>query len=212
MDAIETKIATQEQQIILKTAERLSQSLPYDQQIQELKQTIGIVAQTLQADILTKVTTLLTDNVEQLLPDLPKMRSEINTHEGQISDQGNSQGKHFKMINEALAGVDELKGEFEYMKTRFSPQFVQRVDKALNALSTLSYDVEVVKMTTSHAAMKKDLDIVEQKLQNYTPMVKFMELSRECQTFALQTEIPRLEEEIEKTNQFQTKFMLKTDV
>ena len=90
MDAIETKIATQEQQIILKTAERLSQSLPYDQQIQELKQTIGIVAQTLQADILTKVTTLLTDNVEQLLPDLPKMRSEINTHEGQISDQGNS--------------------------------------------------------------------------------------------------------------------------
>ena len=78
-----------------------------------------------------------------------------------IDEHDNIQGKHMKMINEALAGVDELKGEFEYMKTRFSPQFVQRVDKALNALSTLSYDVEVVKMTTSHAAMKKDLDVVE---------------------------------------------------
>ena len=27
--------------------------------------------------------------------------------------------------------LEELKGEFEYMKTRFSPQFVQRVDKSL---------------------------------------------------------------------------------
>jgi hypothetical protein len=57
--------------------------------------------------------------------------------------------------------VEELKGEFEYMKTRFSPQFVQRVDKALNKLQTLSYDIEVIKMTTQHAAMKKDLDVVE---------------------------------------------------
>ena len=93
-----------------------------------------------------------------------------------IDEHDNIQGKHMKMINEALAGVDELKGEFEYMKTRFSPQFVQRVDKALNALSTLSYDVEVVKMTTSHAAMKKDLDVVEQKFQNFTPINKFMDL------------------------------------
>ena len=98
------------------------------------------------------------------------------------------------------------------MKTRFSPQFVQRVDKALNALSTLSYDVEVVKMTTSHAAMKKDLDIVEQKLQNYCPMPKFMDLQRDCQLFALQTEIERIDEELEKTNNYQTKFILKTDV
>ena len=47
------------------------------------------------------------------------------------------------------------------MKTRFSPQFVQRVDKSMQKLQTIAYDVEVVKMTTSHAAMKKDLDLVE---------------------------------------------------
>ena len=98
------------------------------------------------------------------------------------------------------------------MKTRFSPQFVQRVDKALNALSTLSYDVEVVKMTTSHCAMKKDLDVVEQRMTNYTPLHKFNDLSRECQSFALNTEIYRLDEEIRKTNEYQTKFILKTDV
>lgn len=139
------------------------------------------------------------------------MKETVSDHTNKHEEVNNFQGKHLKMINEALAGVDELKGEFEYMKTRFSPQFVQRVDKALNALSTLSYDVEVVKMTTSHAAMKKDLDVIEQRLQHYTPLPKFMELSRECQTFAPQTEITRLEYEIEKTNQYQTKFIMKTD-
>ena len=130
----------------------------------------------MQAEILTKVTTLLTDNIDELLPDLPKLRVDMTSTSKVIDEHDNIQGKHMKMINEALAGVDELKGEFEYMKTRFSPQFVQRVDKALNALSTLSYDVEVVKMTTSHAAMKKDLDVVEQKFQNFTPINKFMDL------------------------------------
>ena len=151
---------------------------------------------------MTKVTTLLTDNIDELLPDLPKLKVNMSTSQDKIEEHDNIQGKHLKMINEALAGVDELKGEFEYMKTRFSPQFVQRVDKALNALSTLSYDVEVVKMTTSHAAMKKDLDVVEQKFQNYTPINKFMDLQRECTTFALQTEIIRLEGEIYKTNEY----------
>lgn len=33
---------------------------------------------------------------------------------------------------ECRDAIEELKGEFEYMKTRFSPQFVQRVDKALS--------------------------------------------------------------------------------
>ena len=48
----------------------------------------------------------------------------MNTSIGRIDEADNIQGKHMKMINEALAVVDELKGEFEYMKTRFSPQFV----------------------------------------------------------------------------------------
>jgi len=32
----------------------------------------------LQADILTKVTTLLTENIEAVLPDLPKMKQKID--------------------------------------------------------------------------------------------------------------------------------------
>ena len=84
--------------------------------------------------------------------------------------------KSYAVAIEARDGLEELKGEFEYMKTRFSPQFVQRVDKALSNLTTLAYDIEVVKMTTAHAAMKKDLDMVEQRLQQYVLMPKFIEL------------------------------------
>lgn len=75
------------------------------------------------------------------------------------------------------------------MKTRFSPQFVQRVDKALSNLTTIAYDVEVVKMTTSHAAMKKDLDLVEQRLQGYVLMPKFTELQHQCMEFVEKKEI-----------------------
>ena len=65
------------------------------------------------------------------------------------------------MAKECKDNLEELKGEFEYMKTRFSPQFVQRVDKALTNITTMTYDLEVVKMTSQHCAMKKDLDMVE---------------------------------------------------
>lgn len=65
--------------MISKVAERLSVTLPYGQQIQKLEQTIGIIAQTLQAEILQKVTTLLTNNIEVLLPELPKMRTTMTT-------------------------------------------------------------------------------------------------------------------------------------
>ena len=85
------------------------------------------------------------------------------------------------------------------MKTRFSPQFVQRVDKALSQLTTLTYDIEVVKMTTSHAAMKKDLDSVEQRLSNYVMMPKFIELQHQCLDYAHNKEITRLDEELENT-------------
>ena len=71
---LETKLSTQEQSIISKAAERITATLPYGQQIAKLEQSIGMVAQNLQADILAKVTTLLTENIDVLLPDLPKMK------------------------------------------------------------------------------------------------------------------------------------------
>ena len=77
IDMLETKLTSQEQSIISKTAERITATLPYGQQIAKLEQSIGMVVQNLQADILAKVTTLLTENIEVLLPDLPKMKEGI---------------------------------------------------------------------------------------------------------------------------------------
>ena len=74
---LETKLSTQEQSIISKAAERITATLPYGQQIAKLEQSIGMVVQNLQAEILTKVTTLLTENIEVLLPDLPTMKEGI---------------------------------------------------------------------------------------------------------------------------------------
>ena len=79
LDTLETKLATSEQSLIQKTSERLAATLPYANQIAQLQQNIGIIAQTLQAEIMQKVTTLLTENVDLLLPDLPKIRENIDT-------------------------------------------------------------------------------------------------------------------------------------
>lgn len=110
------------------------------------------------------MTTLLTENIEAVLPDLPKMREKIDNAVEEVEKTAVGGSKNYQIAIAARDAIEELKGEFEYMKTRFSPQFVQRVDKALSNLTTLAYDVEVVKMTASHAAMKKDLDLVEQRL------------------------------------------------
>ena len=158
-------MATQGESLIAKTAERLATTLPYGAQIQKLEQNIGLIAQTLQADILQKVTTLLTDNIEDLLPDLPKMKESMANVSKETKEVKEGGSKYQAAVKDVQEGIDELKAEFEYMKTRFSPQFVQRVDKALSNLTTIQYDLEVMKMTTSHAAMKKDLDMVEQRLQ-----------------------------------------------
>ena len=157
-------MSTNEQNLINKTAEKLSQMLPYGQQIQQLQQNIGVIASSLQTEILTKITTLLTENIEAVLPDLPKMKQKIDDAVEEVQRTAEGGDKNFSIAMQNKEQIEEIKGEFEYMKTRFSPQFVQRVDKALSSLTTIAYDVEVVKMTASHAAMKKDLDLVEQRL------------------------------------------------
>ena len=53
-------------------------------------------------------------------------------------------------------------------------------------------------MTASHAAMKKDLDLVEQRLQNYVLMPKFVELQHQCMDYADKKDIARLDKEDEK--------------
>mmetsp|Transcript_13803 Transcript_13803/g.17467 ORF Transcript_13803/g.17467 Transcript_13803/m.17467 type:complete len:151 (+) Transcript_13803:675-1127(+) len=67
-------------------------------------------------------------------------------------------------------------------------------------------------MTASHAAMKKDLDLVEQRLQNYVLMPKFVELQHQCMDYADKKEIVRIDNEFDRSNQKMTKFVLKTDV
>ena len=161
---------------------------------------------------MTKVTTLLTENIEAVLPDLPILKKKVEDAVSQVEATANGGEKNYQLACAARDQIDELKGEFEYMKTRFSPQFVQRVDKALSNLTTIAYDVEVVKMTTSHAAMKKDLDLVEQRLQNYVLMPKFTELQHQCMEFADKKEIQRIDKEIDKVGRETKRYVLKAEV
>jgi len=98
------------------------------------------------------------------------------------------------------------------MKTRFSPQFVQRVDKALSAIQTIQYDLEVVKMTTAHAAMKKDLDLVEQKLHSYVKVITFEGLVDEVRTMTPLVELEKTNVKLDANIKSQQKFAIAKDV
>ena len=73
---------------------------------------------------MAKVTTLLTDNIEVLLPDLPKMKDRLEEIAKANEEVKEKFQEGFSISCKARDDLEELKGEFEYMKTRFSPQFV----------------------------------------------------------------------------------------
>ena len=77
------------------------------------------------------MTTLLTENIETLIPDLPKMKQSMTAVKDEQKKSESGGNKAFLLSKENEEGLLELKGEFEYMKTRFSPQFLQRVDKSI---------------------------------------------------------------------------------
>ena len=68
-------------------------------------------------------------------------------------------------------------------------------------------------MQAAHAAMKKDLDVIEQRLTNYCPKDKFIELKNQCMDFAERSDVKKVESEVGKImTQRLPKLALKVDV
>ena len=95
--------------------------LPYDAQIKQLEQNIGVITETLHAEILTKVTNLLTDNIEAVVPDLPRMKQRIDDFIEDAERQASGGSKTFNIASQCREEIIELKGEFDYLKARISP-------------------------------------------------------------------------------------------
>ena len=75
----------------------------------------------------------------------------------------------------------------------------------------MQYDLEMVKMTTSHAAMKKDLDLVEQKLHSYTKVITFEELVAEVATMTPLVEYAKVCKQLDDNIRSQARFAEKKD-
>ena len=73
--------------------------LPYDAQIKQLKQNIGVITETLHAEILTKVTNLLTDNIEAVVPELPRMKQRIDDFIEDAERQASGGSKTFNIAS-----------------------------------------------------------------------------------------------------------------
>lgn len=69
----------------------------------------------------------------------------------------------------------------------------------MNALSTIHYDLEVVKMQASHSATKKDLDSVDNKFYGYVKIETFEGLEEKVNTLTPKDEHQYLKDQQEKT-------------
>ena len=68
-----------------------------------------MVAANLESSILTKVTTLLTDNMEALVPDLPKLRGHVTKLQKDAQEEFDKLVKTNVVAEMGRDGVEELK-------------------------------------------------------------------------------------------------------
>ena len=59
--------------------------------------------------------------------------------------------------------------DLDYLKSKFNPQFVMKVDKIITTVQGFMYEVEVLKMNSQGYALKKDVEILEVKSQSLCP-------------------------------------------
>jgi hypothetical protein len=121
IESLEQKQGSAEEVLIAKTAHRLSTMLNYDQKFMQLEQQIQLIVGTVEASVLEKVTDLITENMDDLVPDLPDMKTKLEKMEKDFVDNEIEIKKIGTIAAGGRQGVEELKNEFEYMKTRFSP-------------------------------------------------------------------------------------------
>jgi hypothetical protein len=84
--------------------------------------------------------------------------------------------------------MESLKKDVEFLKLKLSPVFIAKIEKAVGQLSTLHYDLEVLKMTTSSCATKKELEFLDGKLRDYTKNSEFTDLCALVRTMTPQRE------------------------
>lgn len=78
-----------------------------------------------------------------------------------------------------------MKQDIDYMKQRFSPAFVAKMEKTFQVIQGLQYDIEVIKMNASNYALRKETEAIDTKLGQYCLQQNFLSLQKRCDDFAL---------------------------
>ena len=75
--------------------------LPYGEQIRKIGQSLGVIVTQLQQSILEKVTTLLTENIHDLIPELPTLKKSVKSITTTAETQGKSGQKTLAIAQDA---------------------------------------------------------------------------------------------------------------
>lgn len=102
--------------------------------------------------------------------------------------------------------------DLDYMKSRFGLEFVQKIEVTLKLVASLKYDVELFRMHTSSYALKKDTDVLENKLATMTPMNKHLDLMRRCDDYALSFDMIKVNDSLKKLEKSLASYSLTSDM
>ena len=87
-------------------------------------------------------------------------------------------------MEENNLAMSKISEELSMLKTRFSPQFIQKIEKTFQSISAIQYDLEVQKMNSVSFALKKDVDSLDGKFAQFVEKKNFAELKSRCELFA----------------------------
>jgi predicted component of type VI protein secretion system len=113
LQQLENKIASSEEMLVAKVAEKLAQNQNVDQRLAQMEQNIKVATNRIQNHVLEKVTEMITDNIDELIPELPSLIEKVSMFEASVKKNRSSKDKMESVALEAKLGLDELKNEFD---------------------------------------------------------------------------------------------------
>ena len=76
---------------------------------------------TIQPKIIESIQEVFAENLDEIIPSLQPLQKKVDLIQENLNSYENNVNRISGIANASKLGIDELKQEFEYMKTRFSP-------------------------------------------------------------------------------------------
>ena len=110
---------------------------------------------------LQQIVQLLQNNLYEVIPTYQEVEENVSSLIDQV-DVCNEEIQRITRYQEDLnESNNQIKESIEYLKGRFGPTFVSKIDKTFTSVGAMEYDLSIFKGTVKTFVTKSEMEIVE---------------------------------------------------